>query len=92
MPNQAVIQAANGSLREVPIGVRFRLEPGEQVIGRRVVASSLLDESRSSMGVGLGDIVAFVTKKFGVKPCAPCNKRRQRLNKYRLRTPIFKVK
>ncbi len=30
---------------------------------------------------GLGDSVASVTKKFGIKPCAPCQKRREKLNK-----------
>lgn len=29
---------------------------------------------------GLGEIVASITKLFGFKPCAPCNKRRKYLN------------
>ena len=35
---------------------------------------------------GFGEIVASFTKLFGFKPCAPCNKRRQYLNRI---TPIF---
>ena len=30
---------------------------------------------------GLGDTVAKITKKVGIKPCGPCMKRRQKLNK-----------
>jgi len=30
---------------------------------------------------GLGDAVARVTKKLGVKPCTPCEERRRKLNK-----------
>lgn len=36
--------------------------------------------------MGFGEIVASVTKLFGFKPCAPCNRRRQYLNKI---TPNF---
>lgn len=31
---------------------------------------------------GLGDVVAKVTKKVGIEPCEPCQRRRQWLNKY----------
>jgi hypothetical protein len=31
---------------------------------------------------GVGDVVAKVTKAVGIAPCAPCQKRRQWLNKY----------
>jgi hypothetical protein len=30
---------------------------------------------------GIGEVVASITKLFGFKPCAPCNKRRKYLNK-----------
>lgn len=30
---------------------------------------------------GAGDVVAKATKAVGVRPCAPCERRRQRLNK-----------
>jgi hypothetical protein len=29
---------------------------------------------------GLGDVVAKVTKAVGIKPCGPCERRRQMLN------------
>ena len=38
-------------------------------------------ESFEGESRGLGDTVAKITKKFGVKPCGACAKRRQRLNK-----------
>jgi hypothetical protein len=31
--------------------------------------------------VGAGDVIARVTKAFGIQPCAPCEKRRQYLNR-----------
>jgi hypothetical protein len=37
---------------------------------------------------GIGEIIASITKLFGFKPCAPCNRRRKFLNKI---TPNFLV-
>lgn len=36
--------------------------------------------------MGFGEVIASFTKLFGFKPCAPCNRRRQYLNRI---TPIF---
>lgn len=36
--------------------------------------------------VGVGDMIAYITKAFGVRPCEPCERRRQWLNQ-RLRFP-----
>ncbi len=33
-------------------------------------------------GRGLGDVIEAVTKKFGIKPCEGCKKRKDYLNKY----------
>lgn len=30
---------------------------------------------------GLGDVVAAITKAVGIKPCPPCERRREALNK-----------
>ena len=30
---------------------------------------------------GLGDVIAAITKKFGINPCAGCKKRQEFLNK-----------
>ena len=60
--------------RKVAEGAPFQLEKGEAVIG----------SSTEGNGVGLGDVIAKVTTFFGAKPCAPCNRRRRRLNEIRL--------
>ena len=39
---------------------------------------------------GVGDLVAATTKALGIKPCAPCQKRQEQLNKmlpFRRRQP-----
>ncbi len=41
-----------------------------------------LVEERAEPVRGLGDVVAKVTKSIGIKPCAPCERRRNWLNKY----------
>ena len=30
---------------------------------------------------GLGDVIEAITKKFGIKPCPSCLKRKKKLNK-----------
>jgi len=37
--------------------------------------------ARRSQWKGLGDVVASATKLLGVRPCAPCNRRRESLNR-----------
>lgn len=87
MPNLAVIQAPDGSIREVPIGVVFRLQPGERVIGRRVVVQTILQQALSQEGLGVGDAVAWLTNKLGIHPDKDCNckKRQASWNKWRIR-------
>lgn len=41
--------------------------------------------------IGLGDIVAAVTKFFGIHTCAPCEQRKAFLNTVRLPRPSFLV-
>jgi len=36
---------------------------------------------------GAGDLVAKITTKLGIKPCSPCQKRRERLNQALKLTP-----
>lgn len=42
-----------------------------------------------SREVGLGDLVAKATSAIGIRPCQKCKKRRERLNRYRLK-PLHK--
>lgn len=45
------------------------------------IAEAKQQESRKSEpSKGLGDTVAKVTKAVGIKPCGPCERRRQWLN------------
>ena len=37
--------------------------------------------------IGAGDLVAKVTAKIGIKPCSPCQKRREQLNQALRLTP-----
>lgn len=51
----------------------------EQLVEEKVPSTSTPTPERIR---GVGDVVAKVTKAVGIKPCAPCQKRRQWLNKY----------
>jgi hypothetical protein len=37
--------------------------------------------------IGAGDVIAKVTAALGIKPCSPCQKRRERLNQALKLTP-----
>jgi hypothetical protein len=39
---------------------------------------------RMQKGVGVGDIIARVTAKFGIAECEPCAERRRKANRVRL--------
>lgn len=41
-------------------------------------------------GVGLGDLVKTLTGLLGIRPCSACERRRRRLNRWRLRNPFRK--
>lgn len=75
-----VIEGPNGR-RFVEEGAAFTLEPGERVIGSERYVSDALQKTADELGIGLGDLIAKATKAFGIKPCAPCEKRRQILNR-----------
>ena len=71
----AVWESPDGSRRNIPDGVEFRIQPGERIVAQR---------PEDLGGIRLGDLVAAVTSSVGIKPCSKCNKRRQQLNKYRI--------
>jgi hypothetical protein len=41
----------------------------------------LAEGKESRKWEGLGDVVASATKAIGIKPCTPCERRRQLMNK-----------
>jgi hypothetical protein len=53
------------------VGVDWECRSGE---------SSSVDEELAKQGLKLGDAVAWVTKKIGLKQCAPCKARQEILN------------
>ncbi|KKK51124.1 hypothetical protein LCGC14_3118110 [marine sediment metagenome] len=74
--------------RSVASGVAYRLLPGEKIVG--IESRGPVDEGNSKLrelakqqGMGVGDLVAKLTKVFGIKPCSGCEQRRQVLNKLR---------
>lgn len=92
--NMIILEGPNGK-REVMEGVPYRLQPGEKIIGSTLIGeiredNKKLAELAGSQGVGVGDLVAKLTKAFGIKPCSACEQRRKVLN--RLRIDGWKIK
>ncbi len=88
-----VIRTAEGKTRSIaagPDGVyHYRLGPGESFQGEFdslckgveiVDRGETVDEKLAKEGLGLGDAIAWVTKKIGIKQCAPCKARQEILN------------
>lgn len=81
--------------RSIPSGVVYSLLPGEKIVG--IESRGVVDESNDKLrelanqqGMGVGDLVAKLTKTFGIKPCSACEQRRKVLN--RLRIDGWKIK
>lgn len=90
MEQRVVILEGPQGRREIPKGpdglARFRKLPGERVVGSRLLIKGLLEQARSPEGLGVGDVVAWATKKLGIKqPCFRCSKRQRRWNQYRIK-------
>lgn len=45
------------------------------------VAARLLTRMRRPQGLRVGDMIARITKAFGIKPCAACKRRQKKLNR-----------
>lgn len=88
-----VIRMANGGTRNIAADAlgqyRYRLGPGESFVGEFdsscagveiVDRGETVDEKLAKEGLGLGDAIAWVTKKVGIKQCAPCKARQEILN------------
>jgi len=88
MSKLIVLEGPQGR-REIPQGpdgqYRFTKLPGEKVVGSREKLSTLWEQANSPEGLGVGDLVAAGTRLVGLKPCAPCNKRHNQWNKYRIK-------
>ena len=89
-----ILEGPNGK-REVMEGVPYRLLPGEKIVGSSYAGeirrdNKKLEELAGTQGLGVGDLVAKLTKAFGIKPCSKCEQRRKVLN--RLRIDGWKIK
>jgi len=92
--NMIIWEGPDGK-REVMEGVSYRLLPGEKVVGSNYAGeiredNKKLEELAGAQGVGVGDLVAKLTKVFDIKPCSKCEQRRKVLN--RLRIDGWKIK
>jgi len=47
---------------------------------KQPVISENKNLNNKNKNYGIGEVIASITKLFGFKPCAPCNKRRKYLN------------
>jgi len=86
--NLIILEGPNGK-REVEEGVPYRLLPGEKIVGTTYVGdfqndNKNLEELAGKEGVGVGDLVAKLTKVFGIEPCSKCEERKKVLNKLRI--------
>ncbi len=75
--------------RLVDAGVSYKLLPGEKIIGIDRAAGKederkKLEVMAKEQGIGVGDLIAKLTKTFGIKPCSSCEQRRKVLNKLRI--------
>jgi hypothetical protein len=75
-----VLQGPLGT-RKVAEGVPYRLLEGEAVVGSTADEDKIkLETALDEAGVKWGDAIAWVTKRLGVKQCAPCKARQEILN------------
>lgn len=86
--NTIILEGPQGR-REVISGVAYKLLPGEKIVGVAELGLATNDNKKlqdlaKEQGVGVGDLVAKLTKAFGIKPCSGCEQRRQVLNRLRI--------
>lgn len=86
--NAIILEGPQGR-REVLAGVAYKLLPGEKIVGTTYVGPATDDNKKlrelaNQQGIGVGDLVAKLTKAFGIKPCSGCEQRRQVLNRLRI--------
>lgn len=89
-----IVEGPQGK-RKIESGTPFKLNPGEKIVGsdgegRLEEEKKKLEDLARAEGIGVGDLVAKLTKTFGIKPCASCKQRQQVLN--RLRIDGWKIK
>ena len=86
--NAIILEGPQGQ-REVIAGVPYQLLPGEKIVGAKNIGpdradNKKLQELANAQGMGVGDLVAKLTKAFGIKSCSACEKRKKILNQLRI--------
>jgi hypothetical protein len=74
--------------RKVAENETYRLMPGEAIVPGLIdwhcngqdTDTTSVEAKLNNAGLQLGDAVAWVTKRLGVKQCAPCKARQEILN------------
>jgi hypothetical protein len=88
MTNNIILEGPQGR-RAVLAGFSYKLLPGERIVGSERGEALNKDNEKlialaAERGVGVGDLVAKLTKAFGIKPCSGCEQRRKVLNRLRI--------
>ncbi len=83
-----ILEGPNGR-RLIPEGIKYRLGPGERIVGseysfEQAEEARKLKVMAEQQGVGVGDLVAKLTKVFGISPCSKCQERQKVLNRLRI--------
>jgi len=78
-----ILKSALGE-RKIPENTPYRLLVGEALAGVDWDCGEVLqvdvEAELKKAGLQLGDAIAWVTKKVGIKQCAPCKARQEILN------------
>lgn len=72
---------------EVPKPREYTLEELEEIkkmLKQSKEENERLEQMAQEQGMGVGDLIAKLTKTFGIKPCASCEQRRKVANKMRV--------
>lgn len=58
----------------------------KQFISKKIDIVKQKEQLVSDIKIGIGDLIYYITSKFGIKHCSKCN---QRKNCFNILTPIF---
>lgn len=86
------VKIVNVYVPTVGDGVPRRLSPEQhqEILKQRKEEDERLQKMAKEQGIGVGDVIAKLTKVFGIKPCTSCEQRRIVAN--RLRIKNWKIK
>jgi len=68
-----------------PVNISLSPEQIAEMEKKREEENKHLQQIADEQGIGVGDVIAKLTKAFGIKPCASCEQRRKVANKLRIK-------